>query len=405
MHASRIGLAIILVASTAQAQPVPEPVPEPEPEPEAPAPIVQPAPESPEAPPPEARGPRPEARFSWEPYGYLRIQAGVVQNDPNVAFVGRDDGFELQNARVGVRGVIDEAEVDIVMPKIAFQISIDGAIDERERINDPDGKLAVGLRDAFVDVHLGAFFAVRAGRFDIWFDPEHLYGDTERPFVDRSLESRGTRPTEGWQTDGLTPGRSIGVALRRDIVSFGAPELGMEVAVQNGADEFSSDNDNDLPAVSAALRLALPQGYVLAAARFNPRTEGELPLQRDETDLEGAVGALLAFGPVHVGLGATYVRTSFGTTGGPAQNAYGGHGQLVVDVVRGDRTLGVGYRFAILDPSDLILTDRIMEHTAGAVLAIPRWRLRAQLNVTHVMEQAERELSNGRVEAALEVSL
>src|SRR5688500_15620079 len=111
MHASRIGLAIILVASTAQAQPVPEPVPEPEPEPEAPAPIVQPAPESPEAPPPEARGPRPEARFSWEPYGYLRIQAGVVQNDPNVAFVGRDDGFELQNARVGVRGVIDEAEV------------------------------------------------------------------------------------------------------------------------------------------------------------------------------------------------------------------------------------------------------------------------------------------------------
>src|SRR5687767_8758887 len=44
------------------------------------------------------------AKFSWEPYGYLRMQYVFSQNDPNVQFVGRDDGFELQNARVGVRG-------------------------------------------------------------------------------------------------------------------------------------------------------------------------------------------------------------------------------------------------------------------------------------------------------------
>src|SRR5438067_13625364 len=41
-----------------------------------------------------------EEHFTWEPFGYLRLQYKVVQNDPNVAFVGRDDGFELQNARI-----------------------------------------------------------------------------------------------------------------------------------------------------------------------------------------------------------------------------------------------------------------------------------------------------------------
>jgi hypothetical protein len=78
----------------------------------------------------------------------------------------------------------------------------------------------------------------------------------------------------------------------------------------------------------------------------------------------------------------------------------------MVNVIRAeDHPLAIGYRFAILDPSDLILTDRVMEHTAGAVLAVPAWHLRAQLDVTHVMEQADRDLSNDRVQAALEVSL
>ncbi len=35
-----------------------------------------------------------------------------------------------------------------------------------------------------------------------------------REFVDRPLESRGMRATEGFQTDGLTPGRSLGAAIR-----------------------------------------------------------------------------------------------------------------------------------------------------------------------------------------------
>jgi hypothetical protein len=65
--------------------------------------------------------------------------------------------------------------------------------------------------------------------------------------------------------------------------------------------------------------------------------------------------------------------------------------------------IAVGYRFSILDPSSLILTDRVMEHTAGAVLGVPRYRMRVQLQATHVIEQ--RELANSRVQLAAEVSL
>jgi hypothetical protein len=66
--------------------------------------------------------PEPDAlpRFAWEPFGYLRLQYPAVQNDPGALFVGRDDGFELQNARVGVRGALGG--------RIAFVVAIGGAV-------------------------------------------------------------------------------------------------------------------------------------------------------------------------------------------------------------------------------------------------------------------------------------
>ena len=86
------------------------------------------------------------------------------------------------------------------------------------------------------------------------------------------------------------------------------------------------------------------------------------------------------------------------------QNAFGAHAQLVV-WIPGQTKLGVGYRFGILDPSSLILTDRVMEHTVSGVLAVPSLRMRLQLQLTHVQEQAARELSNDRAQLAAEVSL
>jgi hypothetical protein len=340
----------------------------------------------------------PGPRFQWDPFGYLRLQYIVVQNDPNVAFVGRDDGFELQNARFGVRGVLDR--------RVAFVLALDGAVDERLQVNTPNGKLRVGLRDAFADVQLGGALRARGGFFQAWVDPEVLVGDTQRELIDHPIESRGMRATEGYQTPALPAGRSLGAAIRLD------PEppqagvgLGFEVAVQNGADEFSSNNDNDKPALSATLLARLPHdSWLLAGARYNPRTVGDLPFRQDENDLQAVAGARVAVGPLALGGGVIFQRTSYPTTGGPAQTAFGGHGQVMVALPVA-LPITVGYRFGILDPSSLITTDRVMEHTAGAVLGMPRYHMRVQLQVTHVVEQAARELSNDRAQLAAELAL
>lgn len=346
----------------------------------------------------------PEPRFRWDAFGYLRLQYIVVQDDPNVAFVGRDDGFELQNARLGVRGRLDE--------RIAFVVALDGAVDERLQANTPQGKLRVGLRDAFADVVVTGKLVARGGFFHAVVDPEALVADTGREMVDRPIESRGMRATEGYQTPGLTPGRSLGAAIR---LAPEAPDaggatgdsvsIGFELAVQNGADEFSSNNDNDKPAISAAVLARLPHdSWAMAAARYNPRTVGDLPFRQDEDDLQATAGLRVALGPLALGGGVVIQRTSYPTTGGPVQNAFGGHAQAMV-TVPAPLPLAVGYRFGILDPSSLITTDRVMEHTAGAVLAVPRYRMRFQLQLTHVVEQAARELSNDRVQLAAELAL
>src|SRR5688572_24128850 len=119
---------------------------------EDPAPDVAPADGAPTSEPPEVDK-KPAAttdeapmtiseprRFTWNPYGYLRLQYRIVRNDPNVAFVGRDDGFELQNARIGVLGALGT--------RVRYNVAIDGAVDERQQVNVPEGKLRVGLRDA-----------------------------------------------------------------------------------------------------------------------------------------------------------------------------------------------------------------------------------------------------------------
>jgi hypothetical protein len=241
--------------------------------------------------------------FTIAPFGYLRLQYRLAQNDPNVQHVGRDDGFELQNARFGVRGEFEK--------RVRFVMSIDGAVDERAQPNTPQGRMRVGLRDAFADVVTSGTVFVRAGFFQTWSDPNRLVGDLVREFVDRPIESRGVQSTEGYFAPGLPPGRSLGVALRIEPEEDMKP--GFELAVQNGADEFSSNNDNDLPAVSAAGMFRLvDSGFLVAGARYNPRTVGELPFRQDETDVQGFFGAQINTASVRGGAAAIVQKTFFG---------------------------------------------------------------------------------------------
>lgn len=406
----------------AVAQPA-EPAAPTEPSPQETAPVtLQPAPPSPIG--PLLGEPLDRAGFHWKLIGYLRLQYLVVQDDPNVAYVGRNDGFELQNAVIGMQGQYGRA---------AIVVAVDGALDERVQVNATDGRLRIGLRAAYGELRLAGgpprpyldtraiyippygTLAVRGGLFEPWVDPEALVTDTGRAFVDLPIESRGVRATQGYETASLTPGRSLGVALRLDpnLDQFRRLKLGFEIAIVNGAEELASNNDNDKPAISATALARRGDSWLMIAGRYNPRSVGALPFRQDEEDLQITAGGHLAIGPLAVSAGAIAQRTRFPTTGGPVENGYGGHGQAMFarPLERGipdDKdamSLAVGYRFGILDPSSLISTDRVMEHTACGVLAVPRYRMRVQLQATHTVEQAARELSNSRVQLAAELVL
>lgn len=353
---------------------------------------VTPPPEATPVPPPAAPG-----GFRYEIFGLLRLKGGFIQDDPNVAFVGRNDGFTLQNARLGLQGAWE---------RLFFRFSAEGAVDERVGNNATSGTLQFALKDAFLDVNLTDFLTLRVVRFEIIFDLEEYIPINERAFIDYSLESRGVLATQGYQVAGLSPGRSMGVALRSDhAFSAGPVAFGYELAAQNGNGELASANDNDSFAFSLSLFARAGSSFVFVAGRQKSRTVGDLPFKQTQDDLEGAAGALLRFGPAEVAGQIIARHTEFPTTGGPAQNSVGGHAQLTLALdVGGGLIVAPGYRYAIYDPSDLMAVDLVQEHTLGLTLKLKKFPLRLQANGTHVVEQAGRELDNDRLEGAFEVS-
>ena len=332
--------------------------------------------------------------------GYLRLEGAIVENDPAVAFIGRNDGFRLANARLQVDGRWKE--------RVAFRMSADGADDERQGANATGGQLRFALKDAFADVRLSDLATLRAGQFYPVFDVDEIGGQSEQMFVDRALESRGVAPTEGWETAGLAPGRSLGMALRAPR-AFGSETiaLGYEIASQNGNGEDQAANDNDALAYSGAIVLSLGKNSVVyAGARHNERTVGELPFRETEEDIAAVAAASFVVGPVRVAGQAIAQQTTFPTTGGLKENALGAHGQASVRFPIGAGLwLEPGFRWAMLEPSDLVDNDQVQEQTAGATLGIEEFRTKILLNVTHVLEEAGRELKNDRVELLLQVSL
>ena len=336
--------------------------------------------------------------ITYKLIGYIRLEGGLVRDDPDVEFVGRSDGFRLQNARIGVDGRWRD--------RVRVRMSADGAIDERDNANEVEGTLRFALKDAFVDLELAPALVLRVARFKIYFDIEEVTSPSRRGFIDRSLSSRGVRSTEGFEEAGLAVRRNLGVALRSErLVDTETLTLGYELAAQNGNGELDASNDNDALAYSATV-LATVAGAlsIHAAGRYNRRTELMLPFARTEDDFEAAAGVRLGLPLVRGTAQLLYRRTEFPTTGGDHENAYGVHAEALV-TIPGAEMVEVGYRFSLLEPGDLMAGNRIMEHTAGVNLSLPELRSMLAVNATHTVEQAGFELRNDRVEALFQLSL
>ena len=127
-------------------------------------------------------------------------------------------------------------------------------------------------------------------------------------------------------------------------------------------------------------------------------------MRATEDDFTVSAGMRMKIAAIRIAGQVLLQRTNFPTTGGPHANAFGGHGELMYALpVMGDG-LEVGYRFSILDESDLMPANMVQEHTAGVNLVLPDYHLRWLVNYPHPLQQSARSLKNARIETLVEAS-
>ena len=174
---------------------------------------------------------------------------------------------------------------------------------------------------------------------------------TERPFIDRSVESSGVLPTLGYAQGGLYPDRSLGVALRL-IPKF--PRVAFPLAL-NSLRKTARRNLRRRTTTTISrflltgiLRMA-GDGYLIAGVRYNLRTIYDLPFRQDETDYQATAGGEIPISIVRIGFGGIVQTTTSADHRRPGiKTSYGAHGQFMVDVMHDDEK-DAASRLSLLD--------------------------------------------------------
>jgi len=341
-------------------------------------------------------------------FGYVRAGYDHVQQDPNFAFIGRNNGFVIHNARIGLHGG---------QPGwgFGFQVSIDGASDLRENVNDPQGDLDVRLRDAFVRYDLNQFVGAQVGQFKLPFSAEESHSTGDLMFVSRAVGLQGIPAGRGHEQEGLVIGRELGVMLSSPEPIRFTSGLGFAyyAAVANGNGSNELLNDNNSLAIAGRLELYF-RDYVRVGGSYliNERTEGELPNLFEETDSGFSVDLLATWEGLELFAQYTALTTEFVTDGVRDREQSSLHAQLSYRFDQLPFDFAPAYRFAMFDPngeaeagdgSGLDSLD-LTYHTAGLRIWIPETPIVTNFNYTITGEEAgPRELENNRFEALAQI--
>ncbi|MEM7675733.1 MAG: hypothetical protein AAF449_06980 [Myxococcota bacterium] len=319
--------------------------------------------------------------FSWN--GYLRLIVEAVENDARSAFVGRNDGFKVANARVGLR---------IARGNFIAYLSADSAVGQQETFNDPDQDFVIRPRDLLIRYRLADFASMTVGRFKTPYDLGQLETTPYRLFIDQPVASRGVLPTQGLPIDGIGQGRQLGAMIHctrlgLDLAGF---DVGYALAITNGRTLEFALNDNDRVAGFGRLSLYWKRAIQLNVAGFyDNRTVGDVPAVFDE-DVRGIeVSTVIGIDDFNIEGQLLYQSTE---GSGPAIESWGAHGQIAYTVGRGFQ---LAYRFSYYDPINV--DDAVSEHTAGVSYSTPHLPLRFVLNGTLVLEQSNVRVDNNRL--------
>jgi len=374
----------------APAEPAPAPAnPETAPRPDAISPnATQPGPQPTD---------RPKKIFELTPFGYLRAGYDFTFKDPRFAFVGRNNGFVLDAARLGLDGY----NADYAF---AWRISIEGASDELSAPNTPIGSLSVRLRDAFVRWDPVDWAGLQFGQFKAPFQEEELRGTNTLLFASRSVGVEGVLPGRGFQTPGIALDRQLGVMLSPSKPIGGSIAASYYVMVMNGNGPNQILDDNGHLGVVGRTEVGYEKYARLGAAVFkNDRTVGDPPNLYNEEDF-GLTGDLsVKVAGLQVFASITRLRTVFPTVGTSArvQLAYQAQAGYRFDL--GNFFLTPAYRFAYFHPwqdggGEGFDAYKLQYHTFGLRAGHAKLPVQAWLNYTLTHEEEGRKLENDRIE-------
>lgn len=362
--------------------------------------------------------------------GYIHASYRWISEPQNYTLVGRNNGFQLPQARL-------VADVQW-QQRLAARVSVEAASEDRLSQSFPGGQMNTRLRDAYITWSPLRELRVTVGQQVTPWDLESMRSDAELPFVSRSVAVEGVQPTEGFTTRGLGSDRNLGISLHSGFIPLGrGTSFRYSLFAGNGNGQNQLLNDNNIPALFGRVELAywgqggLPQDQVRPmfaiaddfrkpvlniglASQWNPRTVGNLPDLMRETDAGVAVDLALALLGFELQGGFLYVRTSRDTLNGvPDLERMGFWGHLRYTIPRLPVQITPGYRISSYAPRAHLGTQApseldarfdasytLLYHTLGVFLRPTRtFPLHGSLGYTFTGEQEPNVLHNDRFEA------
>ncbi|MGM0556363.1 MAG: porin [Myxococcota bacterium] len=343
--------------------------------------------------------------------GYIRTQYTAIEDDPGTNF-GRNDGFALADARLGVVGESKDG--------IGFKLQIDaGTARPTGDANDPVGEVVTRLTDGYIYYAPHTLLRVSAGQFKPPFDLEELISTSSILFIERSVGSRGVRNIEGPNREGLSRTREVGLRVDSAPYYFTAddpedPEgLGVSygLAVTNGQTVNRTLNDNDQLAYTGRATIHWGEHVQVGGGAYqNDKTLGTPPDQIGESRFGWTADVLAqAYGAV---LFASVVQTDIEPAAELTNQEARTARAFQAQVGYRDPVIGIGptYRFAHYDgdiDADGASSPRQYEaltyHTVGIIADPWDYPIRFLANYTITNEEVN-PVQNNRFDALIQLA-
>ncbi len=352
-------------------------------------------------------GPKETPVWDLGVFGYLRVGYENVQRDDRYTFVGANNGFILESARVGFEAIHRPYN-------LTFRISAEGASDVQTGLNTPLGLLDFRLRDAFVRYDPWSFIGIALGQLKAPFAEEELRGTQDLLFASRAVGQEGVLVGRGFQQPGIALDRQLGLMIspQKAIKIAGDVHAAYYAMVMNGNGVNQMLDDNAKLGVVGRAELGYGE-YVRigAGAYYNPRTVGTPPNYYEENDVGLAADVALKFRGFEALGQFAQVRTTFPTVNSQAQTKLAFHLQAGYEIALPHIGITPAYRYAHYHPwsgtgnvnGQDYTAFRLDYHTVGLRLRGEKLPLSLWANYTFTVEPDARKLANNRLEILAQV--